>query len=153
QLPSDSSSLQEVTVYGKAELYRPQDQTTATGLEMQLIDTPQSISVISSEMMKLFNAQSAYQAVDMVPGATQSGSGFGVQRIRLRGQLLTEPRINNINLERSQFIDSYALERVEVVKGPATVIYGITGGFGGELNQILKAPTAKSHASFGFEGG
>jgi iron complex outermembrane receptor protein len=153
QSPSDASNIEEVIVYGKAELYRPTDQTTATGLQMALIDTPQSISVISSEMMKLFNKQSAYNAVDMVPGAAQAGSGFGVQRISLRGQLLTEPRINNINLASSQFVDSFALERLEVVKGPATVIYGITGGFGGELNQILKAPTSQVHASLGYQGG
>jgi iron complex outermembrane receptor protein len=120
---------------------------------MNLIDTPQSISVVTDEMLKLFDAQSPYNAVDMVPGASQGSNGYGFERIYLRGQYLNEPRVDGINNQTLQYVDSYALERVEIVRGPATVLYGITGAFGGELNQILKSPTDTFQGNFGVHGG
>lgn len=151
-----AQQLEDVMVYGKAETYRPEDQTTATGLRMQLVDTPQSISVVSEDMLKIFNEQTAYNAVDLIPGASQGGQAFGLDRIYLRGQLLGDPRINGINTSSSagtEYLDSFALERVEVVRGPATVLYGVTGAFGGEINQVLKRPQAAFHADVGFKDG
>jgi outer membrane receptor protein involved in Fe transport len=76
-----------------------------------------------------------------------------LEHVLIRGQPLTEPRVNGMNALTFQYLDSYALERIEVVRGPATVLYGITGGFGGELNQILKKPTDSFHANFGYNNG
>ncbi len=135
--PATSAQLEEVQVYGKAEQYRPEDQTSATGLKLPLIETPQSISVISDEMLKLFNVRSAYDAADIIPGVSAGGQAFGAERLFIRGQLLTEPRVNGVNVPTGQYLDSYAVERLEVVRGPATVLYGVTGSFGGEVNQIL----------------
>lgn len=149
----EKPALEEVVVYGEADTYRPDDQTTATGLRLKLIDTPQSISVVSAEMLQIFNVQSAYDAVDLIPGASQDGYGFGLQQLSLRGQRLSQGRINGINARSEQFVDSFALDRLEIVRGPATVLYGVSGAFGGELNQILKKPQAGLHGNFGVEGG
>jgi outer-membrane receptor for ferric coprogen and ferric-rhodotorulic acid len=147
----NSEQPQEIVVQGAR--YLPDDQTTATGLRLKLIDTPQSISVVSEEMLKQFNAQSAYDAADMIPGLSQGAQAFGDENLLIRGQALNQPRINGINAQAQQFVDSYALERIELVRGPATVLYGITGAFGGELNQILKKPQAGFHTDFGFSSG
>lgn len=151
QAPSASrpDDLQEIVVTGTS--YRPDNQTTATGLALPLIETPQSISIISDEMMKQFNIQSTFNAVDMVPGASEQINGFGQQRVIIRGTT-TVQRVDGIQ-DANLFLDSYALERVEVVRGPATVLYGITGAFGGEFNQILKRPSNELHANVGYRAG
>ena len=150
---STGDELQEIVVYGQAKQYRPDDQTSATGLRLNLIDTPQSISVISREMLDMAGGRSAYEAADMVPGVHKSGQGFASEALQIRGQSAGAPRINGIDAYSSTYLDSYALERLEVVRGPATVLYGVTGSFGGEMNQILKAASDTGQAGFGIEAG
>jgi iron complex outermembrane recepter protein len=145
-----SEELQEVVV--AAQKYLPEDQTTATGLAMPLIDTPQSISIVSQDMLRLFDASSAYEAADLVPGASQGLNGFGTQQLLIRGQNVV-PRVNAMTSVSPQFLDSFALDRLEVVRGPATVLYGVTGAFGGEVNQILKKPTDQFHLDVGYING
>lgn len=145
--------VEEVVVYGQAKRYRPEDQTSATGLRLALIDTPQSISVISREMLDVAGGRSAYDAVDMVPGVHKAGQGFATEALQIRGQSAGAPRINGIDAYSSSYLDDAALERLEIVRGPATVVYGVTGSFGGEINQILKSATDDGRAAFGFEAG
>jgi outer membrane receptor for ferric coprogen and ferric-rhodotorulic acid len=151
QQPSNAAATDDtVYVYGKAETYRPDDQTTATGLRLKTIDTPQSISVISEEMLRSIDAKTAYDAIDIVPGAEQGGRGYGNEQILLRGEQTQTPRVNGMTTAAFSMLDSYLTERLEVVRGPATVLYGVTGAFGGELNQILKKPQSEFHAELGL---
>ncbi len=137
----------------QAKRYRPKDQTSATGLRLDLIDTPQSISVISQEMMDLAGVRSAYEAAEMVPGVARQGTGFGTENLIIRGQDAGNPRINGIAAYSSSYLDAYATERLEIVRGPATVLYGVTASFGGEVNQVLKSPSANFSGDIGFEAG
>ena len=149
--PAVQSELEEIVV--SARKYRPKDQTSASGLRLDLIDTPQSISVISQEMMDLAGVRSAYEAVDMVPGVNRQGTGFGSEFLMIRGQELANPRINGIDAYSASYLDSYATERLEIVRGPATVLYGVTGSFGGEINQVLKSPSSAFSGDIGVEAG
>ena len=150
---TNDEEVEEVIVYGQAKRYRPEDQTSATGLRLSLIDTPQSISVISREMLDVAGGRSAYDAVDMVPGVHKAGQGFATEALQIRGQSAGAPRINGIDAYSSSYLDDALLERLEIVRGPATVVYGVTGSFGGEINQILKPATADGRAGFGIEAG
>jgi iron complex outermembrane receptor protein len=153
-ISSSEQQLTEIIIQGVSLKYRPTDQSSATGLAMPLIDTPQAISVVTGNMMKVIDAQSIYSATDLVPGAISEGSGFGINRIMLRGVNNSYERVNGLELNALQYpLDSYALERVEVVRGPATAIYGVTGSFGGEINSILKRPSQNAQAEFEFEDG
>lgn len=141
--PGETSQapIEEIVVRGVAQQYRPDDQDSATGLSMALVDTPQSVSILTQEMMDTINASSVYDATDLVPNVQRSGYGFGLERIIMRGILNEDQRVNGILLgQRATSLDSVALERIEVVRGPATSLYGVTGSFGGELNSILKRP-------------
>jgi len=140
--PQDAS-VEEVVVRGEARKYLPDEQTTATGLSMRLIETPQAISVVTPEMLSISNSRTAYDAADMVPGVEKGGSGASREYLLLRGRSLGlggRSRINGIGGTRNSFPDSFALERIEFVRGPATVLYGVTAAFGGEVNSLLKAP-------------
>ena len=143
--------LDEVQV--TASRIRPDDQTTATGLRLDLVDTPQAISVVTPELLQVAGASDIYEASDWVPGLQRSGSGYGFDRILLRGSGISGFRVNGTRFFATTAIDGYAMERIEVVRGPATALYGVSGSFGGEINHVLKAPTASPYAQIGLVAG
>lgn len=147
-------AIEEIVVRGVARRFRPEEQTSATGLNMSLIETPQQVSVLTQEMLKTINADSAYEATDLVPNVQRSGYGFGLSQVVMRGVFNLSQRVNQIELGNPiTSIRSYALDRFEIVRGPATAIYGVTGSFGGEINSILKQPQANFSAEIGAEFG
>jgi outer membrane receptor for ferric coprogen and ferric-rhodotorulic acid len=151
--PPDDS-LEELVVRGVALKYRPDDQTSATGLAMALVDTPQAITVLTANMLDVIGAQSVYGATDLIPGVNRDGVGFGFERIIMRGINNAFERLNGVELDSLNYtVDGYALDRTEVVRGPATALYGVTGSFGGEINSVLKRPTRDTHVQAGFETG
>jgi outer membrane receptor for ferric coprogen and ferric-rhodotorulic acid len=151
---STEEAAAEVVIRGRAVKFRPDDQSSATGLAMPLIDTPQAISVITSNMLDVVGAQSIYSATDLIPGVTRDGTGFGYERILMRGINNAFERLNGVELNSLNYtIDGFALERTEVVRGPATALYGVTGSFGGEVNSVLKRPTSETHLQAGVETG
>ncbi|HKE92835.1 MAG TPA: TonB-dependent receptor plug domain-containing protein, partial [Povalibacter sp.] len=150
---TDASQIQEVVVRGVVPRFRPDDQTTATGLNMKLVDTPQAITVLSNELLDIAGAQSAYEATDLVPGLVRAGSGFGLDRYTLRGNVVSTLRINGIQTNIFNSVDGLAVDRIEVVRGPATVLYGVTGSFGGEINHVLKSPQREYHSDIELKAG
>ena len=150
----DEAPIEEIIVRGIARQFRPEDQTTATGLRMALMDTPQSVTVVTSEMLQTVGASNVYEAADLIAGVNYGGMGFGRETIRLRGIQNTLMRINGLQAARdSAVMDAHALERIEIVRGPATVLYGVTGSFGGEVNNIFKRPRADGFVDVGVELG
>ena len=147
-------TIEEIVVRGIARQFRPEEQTSATGLRMALIDTPQAVTVITPEMLHTINADSAYMATDLVPGVQRSGYGFGLRQIVMRGIFNLNSRVNSVLLgDTRSSIKSYAVERMEIVRGPATAIYGVTGSFGGEINSILKRPMGRKRLQVGVDVG
>ncbi len=150
QTPPASQELTTVTITGSL---RPQDQTSATGLALSLVDTPQAISVVTPAELALTGAPTIYGATDLVPSLVSNGQGYGLDRITLRGSQATEQRINNILFNGFHSPDDYVLERIEIVRGPATALYGTSGNFGGEINNILKTPQFQFHSELGYQIG
>ena len=128
------AELSEVAVV--ARRIRPDDQTSATGLRLTLVETPQAITIVTPEMMRLIGATNIYQASDFVPGMTINGTGYGLDRIYMRGNRITSHRINGSRFSSLHSLDAFTMERIEVVRGPATALYGVTGSFGGEINNV-----------------
>lgn len=151
---SNEAQLEAIEVRGVAQKYRPDDQSSATGLALPLIDTPQAITVLTSNMMEVVDAQNIYDATDLIPGVDRDGVGFGFERILMRGINNAYERLNGVELDSLNYtIDGYALDRTEIVRGPATALYGVTGSFGGEINSVLKRPTQETIIQGGFETG
>lgn len=146
----EPTTLKEVTVV--ALRLRPKTQTTATGLEMQLVDTPQAVSIVTPQMMNLIGASDIYEAAYLVPGLNQVGRGYGLDHLALRG-IPVERRINGALFSSLHSVDQFAVERTEVVRGPATALYGVSGNFGGEINSVLKEPVSGFHSEVGYENG
>jgi iron complex outermembrane recepter protein len=149
--PAAAASLETIEI--TARRLRPEVQTTATGLELTLVDTPQSISIVTPEMLRAIGATNIYQASDFIPGLQRAGSGYGLDRILLRGNQITGWRVNGTRFVATRSIEGLAMDRIEVVRGPATALYGVSGSFGGEINHILKGPPDSFYSHIGLIGG
>ena len=138
----EKEDVTEIVVRGEARRFLPDEQTSATGLRMKLIETPQAISVVTPEMLTIANARTAYDVADMVPEVEKAGQSTSREYLMMRGRSMSgdRARFNGIGGTRNSFPDAFALDRIEFVRGPATALYGVTAAFGGEVNSVLKAP-------------
>lgn len=133
-----------------AESYKAQDVVvTASRVEQQLADVNMSVSVITSEEIeKNSGAKTIADLLEgVVPGIrVNNDGGQGIDRIKIRGedsfrtvvmidgQRITEHKsMSGVPL----LIDPSQVERIEVIRGPASVLYG-SDAIGGVINIITK---------------
>jgi catecholate siderophore receptor len=115
-----------------------------------LRDVPQTINVISHEVMEQQGATTLREVLRNVPGITfQAGEG-GVpagDQLTIRGfSARTDIFVDGVRDFGGYTRDSFNLEQVEVAKGPSSGITG-RGSTGGSINQVSKA--AGLTASYG----
>ncbi len=120
------------------------DRPSSLKLTEPLVDTPQTIIVIPKAVMEDQGATSIKDALRYVPGITaMAGEGGGPQgdNFRIRGFAAnTDIFIDGMRDIAQYGRDSFALESLEVVKGPSSTYSG-RGSTGGSINQVTKAPT------------
>jgi len=127
----------------------PLDSAPATGSRLGLLnrDLPASVSVVTQEVMQLRGLRTAVEAVEAavgMTGGTQFGSipgywtrGFGGNSVTIMRDGIRQ----NTASQSSRTIDSFLLDRVEVLKGPASIMFG-EGAIGGAVNYLSKSPNA-----------
>lgn len=129
----------------------PEITISATRSEMNVFDVPKDVKVIGAELLKKFTAVSANDVMKTIPEIalqrTTAGSGSPI----LRGMIGRENLIliDGIRLNNSTYrsgptqyfntIDAQSIERVELVYGPGSVLYG-SDALGGVINIITKNP-------------
>ena len=133
---------------------------TATGSEKSTFEISTSVSVIKSEEIEERLPDNAVDLFREEPGVDVNGVGPNQARPIIRGQrglrvLFMENglRLNNARRqsdfgEISGLIDVNSVETVEVVRGPASVLYG-TDAIGGVLNLVSKSPAYGDGKWFG----
>lgn len=136
---------------------------TATRTSTETFSVPQSVSVISSAMVRERLASTPIELFRLLPGLDVTGVGSNQARPQIRGQrgqriLLLEDGLRLNNSRRQQdFGELPALSgltgiaSVEVVRGPSSVLYG-TDAIGGVVNIISSdlLPLGTSNAIRGF---
>lgn len=138
--------------------YVPTLSETATKADIPLIETPQSISVITRDQIDLLNFIDAQQAVRYVAGV--SGENFGPDLrfdfITVRGFVprqfidgLAAPVSTTIS---STGVDLYAFDSLDILKGPASVLYG-TAPPGGIYNQSSRRAGGELGGEISFKYG
>lgn len=131
--------------------------TTATKTDTALVDTPQAISVITADQFidrgALLYEETLRYSSSVNPEAF--GSDPRLSNAVVRGFGAT----NYVDRLRSGFgfanfarIDVYALERVEVLRGPSSTLYG-AGGAGGLINHVSKRPEFSPEMRLGLQYG
>ena len=157
-LPAVNITESSETADGPVKGYRATRTSTATRTDASLKDVPQSINVVSREVIDDQHALSLNEALRNVSGV-QTGSNFGgrSESAYIRGFsapiYATDGVLFNRALRFAQHATDLAnAERVEVLKGPASVLYG-QGLPGGLINIVTRMPQFKRAASLDVEGG
>lgn len=137
---------------------------SATKTDTPLLETPQSISVITRQQMDAQNVRSLNEALRYTPGvaAEQWGGVSAFDQFSIRGfnygstgfndQFLDGLRMNNGLVYGFQQVDPFLLENISVVRGPASVLYGLASP-GGIIAMQSKLPTAESIHHVELEAG
>lgn len=125
--------------------------SSATKTDTAVAETAQSVSVIAREELDARGVQNLNEAMRYVAGVTLESSGIDnrVDDFRIRG-FDAGSWSNNVTIDGMRapqgsqwnrtMVDSWNLERVEVLKGPSAVMYGQVAP-GGMVNQVSKTPT------------
>jgi vitamin B12 transporter len=138
---------------------------TADRAPEQLNRTGSSISVVSGETIATSNPGSLVDALRTVPGLdiTETGGPGGTTNVRLRGgntgQTLVmidgirvnDPTAASGDFEFAMFTPS-AMERIEVLKGPQSALYG-SDAMGGVINIITKKGSGPAQVNVRTEAG
>ncbi|RVQ65813.1 TonB-dependent siderophore receptor [Croceicoccus ponticola] len=139
----DATPYNEIVVTGETDGYLAIDSVTATKIDTKLLDTPQTVNVITAEQISDQAMRSMEDVLRYVPGVT-IGQGEGNRdQITLRGQNTTADFfLDGVRDDVQYYRNLYNIERVEVLKGPYALIFG-RGGGGGIVNRVQKAPSAE----------
>ncbi|GHD23756.1 TonB-dependent siderophore receptor [Tianweitania populi] len=154
-LPDGSTVLEQIVIQGQGEsAWGPADgliarqSATGTKTDTPILETPQSISVISRAQLEQQGVQTVQGAVRYTPGVTADQQGPDTRRdyIMSRGfrsevfqDGLRGPFAGIYTDARSE---AYGLERVEVLRGPSSVLFGQNPP-GGIVNLVSKRPTSE----------
>jgi iron complex outermembrane receptor protein len=141
-----SSSVSEVVVTG--ERVRRLEQFTPTGSRLNLPakETPATLDVITADTMMTRGFLNVEQAADSMPGVTSGGDPGDLEDFHIRGFSDTQVTVlhNGIYVGPSDMVNrpqnTFNVQSVEVLKGPASVLYG-QGAIGGAINVVNKAPS------------
>lgn len=150
----------DVTTTGADQQLVALATSAGTKTDTPLIDVPQSISVVTRQEMDQRGVQDFNSAVAYTPGVrvVDYPGGQGMPDIYMRGFRAINQAAYYRDGLRSGFnaydsdIETYGLERIDVVKGPASALYG-AGVPGGLVDAITKRPTTNPMAEIELLGG
>ena len=153
--PDPSASESILVTAGDFSPYSEPDATTATKTATPVIDVPQSIITVTRQLIDDQNDVMLDQALENVAGINTGGPYRDFDEYRIRG----------FNANGRTFLDGltvdtevnfqeelFGLDRVEIVQGPASVLYG-QGPAGGLVNLISKTPKQTTFTNLTLEGG
>lgn len=133
---------------GYFEGFAAHRSATGTKTDTPLIETPQSITVVGADEIRELKSQSLADAIGYVAGVSRlEGQDRTTDTIVSRGFQLS-PQSGNYLRDGTKFTanpyngqqELYGLERIEVLKGASSVLYGAAAP-GGIVNTISKRPT------------
>ncbi|HCY63731.1 MAG TPA: TonB-dependent siderophore receptor [Oxalobacteraceae bacterium] len=137
------ANLPEVKVTGERELpptYNPPTAVSATKIEAPLRDIPQTVNVVPQSLLRDQGARSMEAVMKSVPGVGLSNGDGQRDQVTIRGfSAIADQFVDGFRDDALYFRDLANIEQVEVLKGPASVLYG-RGSSGGLINRVTKKP-------------
>ena len=158
QAPAPSATPEVETATSPVKGYVARQSATGTKTDTPLQEIPQSISVVGTEQMGDQGVQNLQEAVRYTPGVMADGYGFDTRSdtpiIRgVPGALFVDGlRTSYGYYVNTAMIEPFALERLEVLRGPSSMLYGQTSA-GGIINGISKLPSTTPRGEIGVEYG
>lgn len=146
------TELQSVEIIGRKETtYKNESSFIATKTATALKDIPQSVSYVTKELIQDQQAIRTGEIIKNVSGVNQFSfyDDFTLRGFRSNVQLINGLRVTSGFWKQPLTIN---LERMEVIKGPASALFGNTDP-GGTINRVTKKPLEEKRQSLSFTTG
>ncbi len=147
----DATRRDDIVVIGQNFVVA--DSSAATKSDAPILTTPQAISVVNSDFIDALNLRTVAEALNYTSGvrAQAFGSDTRIEYYQLRGFASSNFYKDGLVLYNSGAFLSWTtpaegIRRLEVLKGPSSVLYG-GGSAGGIVNIVSKAPTRRTIAN------
>ncbi len=141
---SDDRVTDEIVVVGSKRKFAPTDSSAATKMALDVLETPQSLTVVSSELLGIIGANNFNEAAAIAPGVMNEENSIALFIDTVARGFLVD-WWNGNKIEGMPFqngggpVDFGVVERMDIVRGPASIIYG-QSDYGATLNINLKKP-------------
>lgn len=148
----DTINVQGESAWGPVKGFVATRSATGSKTDTPLIENPQSISVVTRDQMDWQGTQELNQGLRYEAGVRAEMSVINrAQEINIRGFQVDGSAqgvfLDGLSLPTRWYghynINPYGLERIEVMRGPSSVLYGQNGP-GGLVNMVSKRPTTTS---------
>ncbi len=158
QATTISGAYQSESPTGPVSGYVATRSLSGTKTDTAVIETPQSISIVTKDQMRAQNAESLNQilrySAAVVP-ETRGATASRLDQLTIRG-FAPATYLDGLRMPSSRDAlpqkDAFDLERVEVLRGPASVLYG-QGTPSGVINMVTKRPLDTPFHEVGVEYG
>lgn len=155
-----SASTADESAWGPSPTIAAKRTATATKTDTPIEKTPQSISVVTRDEMDTHQPSSVKEALGYSPGITVATRGasntYDAVKIRGFGSVNQNNYLDGLKLQGDFYneviIDPYMLERVELMRGPTSVLYGKSSP-GGIISMVSKRPTTEPLKEVQFKMG
>jgi iron complex outermembrane receptor protein len=153
-----ATTLDHVVVQSVGDGYKAATAVTATKTETPISETPQAITVVTRERMTDQGALSVQEALGYAAGVRSDAYGLDSRGdwTLIRGSSPTEYldglRSSFNYYTSSMRTDPYMLERIEVLRGPSSMLFG-QGSTAGVINLVSKRPQAQAQREIGVQLG
>ena len=154
---SANEEVDNVTVYGRQNQV-VMNSGLATKSDMSLMETPAAVVIVDEKLISVQGVNDLQDLIRNISGVTQAGNNYGIgDNLMIRGlgaNYTTDGMYGGAGLSNT-FNPTRSLtnvESMEVLKGPATGLYGM-GSAGGVINLIEKKPQFEKHHELELELG
>ncbi|MCO7565177.1 TonB-dependent siderophore receptor [Pseudomonas sp. S 311-6] len=131
---------------------RVKEVSTATRTSTPVRYVPQAIDTVKTDNLLDYGSNTLGKALEGIPNVS-SGADTRFDSVRIRGFDASNDFYLDGIRDDSQYVrDLHNIERIEVLKGPAAVLYG-RGSQGGIVNRVSKAPEHGRRSSIEARGG
>jgi outer membrane receptor for ferric coprogen and ferric-rhodotorulic acid len=129
----------------------------ATNLDMEIKETPQSISVINAEQMEQFGSDNLNDSLRMATGIQVEQTSTNLTQFLARGFEIKNTQIDGVGLPNgwglvTNRIDTFGFEKLEVIRGANGLLTGV-GNASGTINYVRKRPTNEAQGKLGVTVG
>lgn len=139
---------------GPVQGYRATRSASATRTDTALHETPQSVTVVPRDVLEDTGATRLQDGLDYAGGVGRANNfgGQGLTTFTVRGFTTGEFYRNGFPINRGypNAPDANTVERLEVLRGPASSLYG-RGDPGGTFNVVSKQPQAERKVTLGSQ--
>ena len=148
----ETYTLDPFSVTSDSNTYHATNSISGTRVNTRIMDIPVPISVVTEQLIEDFSYERVEDAVVMDASITRRSRNEGQfnENFTIRGFRSSLNLRNRIPYKG--FTDSSMIDRIEIVKGPAAVLYGLSDP-GGLVNIITKKPLDVKHADVQFRIG